>query len=80
LVSTDGDLKGCTSCDPNLVSKYNTLVVANTVAFGVGIAGVGAGLLLILTAPKGEATKSAGANLVPVVVPGGGGLGLSGRF
>jgi len=85
LASTDGSLDECTKAKnctdkQGQVDKYNALVVANTVAFGVGLAGVAGGLILILTPPKAEAAKSPDAKLVPLVVPGGGGLGLSGRF
>ena len=64
------------------VDTYNALLVPNAVAWGVGIAGIGAGLVLVLTAPSSKEGEAGKASFVPVpiVVPGGGGMGLSGRF
>ncbi|MDI1478848.1 hypothetical protein [Polyangium sp. y55x31] len=64
------------------VDTYNNLLVPNAVAWGVGIAGVGVGLVLVLTAPSSKEGEAGKASFVPVpiVVPGGGGMGLSGRF
>lgn len=76
--------KGCADgvCDwsvrPDMVDKYKTLITANTVLYGVGIAGVAAGMIIILTAPRTK--KPADAVLVPLNVNGGYGIGLSGRF
>ncbi|MDI1451508.1 hypothetical protein [Polyangium sp. 6x1] len=68
--------------NPDDRATYKALLVPNAVMWGVGIAGVGAGLLLILTAPSSPAGEAGKAAFVPVplVVPGGGGVGLSGRF
>ena len=68
------------SCSATEISKYQSLYIANAVTFGIGLAGVGAGLILILTAPKAAESKPAEAAVVPLVVPGGAGIGLSGRF
>lgn len=51
----------------------------NTVSWILGIAGVGAGAVLILTSsPKGTSEPKAAA--FPMVLPSGGGLGVLGRF
>lgn len=68
------------TCPPDKVSAYQSLFLANAVTFGVGVAGVGAGLILILTAPKASVDGSVNARVVPLSVPGGAGIGLSGRF
>lgn len=64
------------------VDTYDSLLVPNAVAWGVGLAGVGVGLVLVLTAPSSKEGEAGKASFVPVpiVVPGGGGMGLSGRF
>ncbi|MDI3288219.1 hypothetical protein [Polyangium sp. 15x6] len=64
------------------IKTYKSLLVPNTVLWGVGLAGVGAGLVLVLTAPSSSEGEVGKAAIVPVpmVVPGGGGMGLSGRF
>lgn len=66
----------------DVLGSYQTMLKMNAVTFGVGVAGVGAGLIMILTAPKaGEAGKKGpNASVVPMVVPGGGGIGVLGRF
>jgi hypothetical protein len=71
----------CTTADrAAYVDKYKSLLVVNTVTFGVGLAGVGAGLILVLTAPKTTEAKPADTAVVPLFMPGGAGIGLSGRF
>jgi len=74
--------KKCSQTGAELVESNRTLLVANSVAWGVGIAGVGAGLALILTAPSSKTTKdeAPSAAFAPLFVPGGGGLGVAGRF
>jgi hypothetical protein len=62
------------------VTQYKSLLVANALTFGVGLAGVGAGLIMIITAPKNAQEKPTDATVVPLVLTGGGGIGLSGRF
>jgi hypothetical protein len=69
--------KGCFSTD---IDKYKNLYLSSAITFGVGLAGVGAGVIMILTAPKKPDDKPANALLVPMAVPGGAGIGLSGRF
>ncbi|MBK9263461.1 MAG: hypothetical protein IPM54_27105 [Polyangiaceae bacterium] len=72
---------GCSMAQRNeKVSQYKSLLVANTVTFGVGLAGIGAGLILVLTAPKSATEKPKDAAVVPLFMPGGAGIGLSGRF
>jgi len=84
--SVDGDIETCliqecTVADrAEKVDRYKSLLVANTVSLGVGLAGVGAGLILVLTAPKTSGDKPADTAVVPLFVPGGAGIGLSGRF
>lgn len=68
------------TCPADKVSTYQSLFLANAVTFGVGVVGVGAGLILILTAPKASVDGSVNARVVPLAVPGGAGIGLSGRF
>ncbi|TKD00323.1 hypothetical protein [Polyangium fumosum] len=64
------------------VRTYDALLVPNAIAWGVGLAGVGVGLVLVLTAPSAKGGEAGKASFVPVpiVLPGGGGMGLSGRF
>lgn len=62
------------------LSTYQTFYVANAISFGVGVAGVGAGLLLLLTAPKDAESTKPSAIVVPLVGPNSSGIGLSGRF
>jgi hypothetical protein len=53
----------------------------STVAFAVGIAGLGTGLVLFLTEPKQEAAAaSASASLSAFALPGGGAFSLRGAF
>jgi hypothetical protein len=75
--------KGQDPCSDPSFTRLKTLGVTNAISWGVAVAGVGAGLALILTAPsdkeprkdKGPATAFA-----PLFVPGGGGASVSGRF
>lgn len=70
----------CSGAVPAEVASQKTLLAVNAAAWGVGIAGVAAGtLMLVLSKPSGT-TEPAKAEIVPVFVPGGGGIGLSGRF
>lgn len=48
----------------------------STVAFGLGVIGVGVGAYLVLSAPRGEPAAAISTTLSP----GGGAVGLSGRF
>ncbi|MDC3957062.1 hypothetical protein [Polyangium jinanense] len=91
LVARDAQIRN--DCDENGVCKKGStgyelsqtsgpLLVGNAVAWGVGIAGIGAGLALVLTAPSGKAGEARGreAAIAPLAVQGGGGLCISGRF
>jgi len=68
----------CTPEGLDLVEQRSPLVVTNAVLWGVGIAGVGAGVAMLLaSSPKSDAQAVVAA---PLVLPNGGGIGLSGRF
>jgi hypothetical protein len=51
------------------LSQYHTLGTISGIGFGVGLAGVATGVVLLLTAPKAETSASA-ARVMPVVGPG----------
>jgi hypothetical protein len=59
------------------LSQYHTLGTVSGIGFGVGLAGVATGVVLLLTAPNAEAAPTA-ASLTPVVGPGY--LGIRGRL
>jgi hypothetical protein len=88
IVAQHGDISAgcpdtCSEDDDALVQSNKKLLVANSVAWGVGIAGVGAGLALILTAPSSKTPQKyegPSAAFAPLFVQGGGGLGVAGRF
>ncbi|HRI68336.1 MAG TPA: hypothetical protein PK156_29105 [Polyangium sp.] len=67
-------------CPKDEVSSYKGLFAANAVTFGVGLAGVAAGVVLILTAPKNSGSDTSKLSLTPIAVPNGNGIALSGRF
>jgi len=50
------------------LSEYHTLGTVSGIGFGVGLAGVATGVVLLLTAPKTEAPAGA-ASIMPVVGP-----------
>lgn len=68
----------CPNCTE--LESYQSYYIANAVTFGLGVAGVGAGLFLLLTAPKNAEAAKPSAVVVPFVGPNGSGIGLSGRF
>jgi hypothetical protein len=64
------------SCPPAYQGDLDTFTTARTVSFigyGVGIAGLGAGALLLLTAPR-EPRKAARATITPFIGPAAGGV------
>ena len=70
-----------TGCDPTGVSLRNTALTdatLSTVLFVVGLASIGGGVALYLTAPRSEATAATGIQLAPLVVRSSVGLGLRG--
>ena len=60
----------------DLASKGEALTTTSTVAFIVGLAGLGSGIALVLTAPDSPKPIA----LAPAALPGGGGAVLRGRF
>jgi hypothetical protein len=58
-------------------SEYHTLGTVSGIGFGVGLAGVATGVVLLLTSPKAEASPNA-ASLTPVLGPGY--VGIRGRL
>jgi len=81
---SDPDSNGKRFCSPTameLVNSSGPLFVGNTIAWGVGAAGVGLGLVLILTAPSGQEKDNTQATIVaPFFLPGGGGASVLGSF
>jgi hypothetical protein len=72
---------GCPTAQQDSLNSYHTLGAVSTVGFIVGGVGVVAGVVLLLTQPKGEsapAPQAAGLHVVPVVGPGS--LGAFGSF
>jgi hypothetical protein len=68
----------CNATGWEAAQSTGPLLTANTVGFIVGIAGVGAGLTLLLTSGGGaDAPKAA---IAPAILPGGGGASVAGRF
>lgn len=59
------------------IAGSKPLLVANGVAWGVGLAGVGVGLVLLLTGRAEAAPRTA---VAPLLVPGGGGVAMGGSF
>lgn len=87
VVATDGKLGGCdedkcsiTPDKADLNAEYQSYVKANLATFMIGLAATGGGLAMILAAPKNAPPKMPEAAVVPLVLPGGAGIGLSGRF
>lgn len=86
VLSVDGQLECKTPpCAPvpnraELVADYQSYVKANLATFIIGLAATGGGLAMILAAPKKAPAEAPKAVFVPMVLPGGAGIGLSGRF
>jgi hypothetical protein len=69
--------KRCTPEGRAEIDGAGSLLVVNAIAWGVGVAGVTAGAVLILTAP-GEPAPQAAVGAAPI--PGGGLVSMTGRF
>lgn len=67
----------CTPAGTQEIAGSKTLLVANAVAWGVGLAGVGAGAILFFTS-RGRAAPA--TTVVPVVTSSGAGLTLGAKF
>ena len=59
------------------IDGAGSLFVANAIGWGVGVAGVAAGVVLLLTAPGDAAPRAA---IGPAPIPGGGLVSMTGRF
>ncbi|WP_437314602.1 tetratricopeptide repeat protein [Sorangium sp. So ce385] len=70
------DPSRCSDEGMSLSSRGQTLTTTSTVLGAIGLAGLGAGLVLLLTAPE-QGTSVA---LTPAILPGGGGALLHSRF
>lgn len=68
----------CPSSSENKIGTYHLLGTASAAGFGVGVAGLGAGLVLLMTEPTTEGTPSAGLSVRPLI--GFGTLGAEGTF
>lgn len=82
-LGTKGDLEKecpdpsrCSDDGMSLSSRGQTLTTTSTVLGAVGLAGIGAGLVLLLTAPEERSSVA----LAPAILPGGGGALLRSRF
>ncbi len=82
-----GPNKTCDAAGRAKVDSASTKALISTIGFGVGIAGIGAGVALVLTSRGSQPAADAAppppaptARLIPVVGPTGGGLSLSGTF
>lgn len=72
--------KSVAGCPSTKRDNYKNLYLSSAITFSLGLAGVGAGVIMILTAPKSVQEKTGNTAVVPLVLPGGAGIGLSGRF
>ena len=64
--------------DLDAADSGKTLSLVSTITFAVGVAGIGAGAVLVLTG--GKRPRSSRAVVVPVASADGGGLVAAGRF
>lgn len=79
----DHELKTCDSEGKQEIDAAQRLGLVSTIGFGVGLAGVGAAVILLVTEPSQEEPGAAGARVRPVVnVAGSRGalVGLGGRW
>jgi hypothetical protein len=79
--------KRCTPAGRDAIDAASTKALVSSIGFGVGIAAVGAGAILILTARSSDAATPparppalTSARLVPAAGPDGGGLVVAGTF
>jgi len=71
---------GCTQEGLDAADSGKTLGVINTVTLFAGIAAVGTGLILVLTAPSEPAEPATSAKIYPLVSPRAAGLALDMSF
>lgn len=67
----------CDAEGRDTIEGSGPLFIVNAVTWGVGLAGVGAGVALLISAGGEPSPKAA---LAPTALPGGGGFALTGRF
>ena len=67
----------CSSEGIRQIEGSKPLLVANGIAWGAGIAGIGAGVILLVTARSASPPRAA---VAPMVIPGGAGVLLGGSF
>lgn len=87
IVSQDGQIiKACGAdrqCPKgiagNLIDSQNKLLPVNAAMWGIGIAGAGAGAVMLILSSRNSKENPTTA-VTPLVLPRGGGIGLSGRF
>jgi hypothetical protein len=75
--------KKCTQAGLDIINGASTKALVSTIGFGVGLAGVGAGIaLIVLSGPKKaeEPPKATSARVIPSAGPGGGGITVIGSF
>jgi hypothetical protein len=83
LLSRDAQIRAncpqnkCNAAGWEAAQSTGPLLTVNTVGFIAGIAGVGAGLALLLSTGGDDAPKAA---IAPAILPGGGGASVAGRF
>ena len=74
--------KQCTKAGRDEIDGAETKALISTIGFAAGVVAVGAGVVLIVTAPKKTASAGAAryASITPAVGPTGGGAMLTGSF
>ncbi|WP_437734613.1 hypothetical protein [Sorangium sp. So ce1335] len=78
--------KQCTPLGREEIDAAETKALLSTIGFGVGIAALGAGAILVLTSgpSRTEGARAASgrvqARVVPLIAPDGGGVGVLGKF
>jgi hypothetical protein len=70
----------CPSSEQGAISDYRQYGTISGIGFGVGVAGIGTGLVLLLTQPKSGETPSAAAGLSVKPLVGFGSVGAEGTF